>query len=133
MRNLNSLFALCLVLLSPSTSGADAAVLASLKSHLVNLEPLNFPPPPPHTEFAQGVASGGVAYSLTYDPYNNSTCVKDGDADGDGFWDMAELELAWAFQPYFIFHEDEEFVKGTVVTFQAMPSIAGTTLRLRVK
>ncbi len=133
MRNLNSLFALCLVLLSPSTSGADAAVLASLKSHLVNLEPLTFPPPPPHTEFAQGVASGGVAYSLTYDPYNNSTCVKDGDADGDGFWDMAELELAWAFQPYFIFHEDEEFVKGTVVTFQAMPSIAGTTLRLRVK
>ena len=125
---ISSLLAIC-----PSRSGAYTAVSVSLKSHLVATTPVLFPPPPSHTEFAQGIASGGVSYTLTYDPYNNSTCGKDGDLDGDGFWDMSELELAWAFQPYFIFHEDEDFVKGTVVTFQAMPDMAGTTLRLWVK
>lgn len=133
MKSLHYISAICLLLLYSSSSWANRTPFASLKSQFVNVSPLHFPPAPSHTHFAQGVASGGVTYTLSYDPYNNSTCVKDADLDGDGLWDMAELELAWAFQPYYIFDEQEEFEEGTVVTYQAMPEMVGDILRVKIR
>ncbi len=105
--------------------------------------------PPESTLFARGNADFcRNEYTLRYEPFrgwNSTTCRQTvvGDADGDGFWDMAELELLWAFFPYLIFDNDEGFLRKLVLVYQATPysplesrmptSEAGETAYLRIK
>ncbi len=82
-------------------------------------------------------------YWLPYEPFRewgSQLCRQPavGDADGDGFWDLAELELLWAFLPYLVFDNDEIHRDQMVMVYQATPGqrptlFLGETVSLIIK
>ncbi len=90
-------------------------------------------PPSPGLMFANEPDLCGVTYTLAYSPLVHpnslgchlSTAPQSGDLDEDGFWDQAEAELVWAFLPYVIFDEGEQYANGTVMVYQSRPTWDG--------
>ena len=90
-------------------------------------------PPSPDLMFANEPDPCGVTYSLAYSPLvhpNSLGCrlinaPQTGDLDEDGFWDQAEAELVWAFLPYAIFDEGEQYADGMVMIYQSRPTWDG--------